>query len=123
MPNPWLGVVGDFGAYQATPGSGTGLTGETYAVGPRFSYRKLGKVIPFAQLLAGGGHESAVAGGFSGKNAFAFGGGGGADIGIGGSGRFALRPQLDYFGFRANGNTTSAVRASVGIVFRFGRPG
>lgn len=36
--NNWLGAVGDFGAYHASPG--VSLTAETYTFGPRFSYRK-----------------------------------------------------------------------------------
>src|SRR5215831_8814397 len=37
--NHWLGVVGDFGVYDGSPGI-PGLIGETYTFGPRFSYRK-----------------------------------------------------------------------------------
>lgn len=119
--NNWLGIAGDFGVYQAAPSSHTGLTVATYALGPRFSYRKLGRVVPFGQILVGGGHGSELAGGFTGVNSFLFGGGGGADIVLGGGGKFALQPQLDYFGFRANGGTTNTVRLSIGIVFRIGR--
>lgn len=118
--NNWLGFAGDFGVYRAAPSSHTGLTVGTYTVGPRFSYRKLGRLAPFGQVLLGGGHGSELAGGFTGVNSFVFGGGGGTDIGLDRSGRFALRPQLDYFGFRANGSTTNTVRFSVGIVFRLG---
>ena len=56
------------------------------------------------------GHASEIAGGFTGTNSFVFGAGGGADIGLDSAGKFALRPQLDYFGFRANGSTTNNVR-------------
>ena len=119
--NRWLGVVGDFGEYQATPGSGTGLTCETYTLGPRFSYRKQARLTPFAQVLLGGGHASAVSGGFTAKNAFAIGAGGGADLAIDRAGQFALRPQLDYFDFRATGDNTNIVRLSVGLVFHIGK--
>lgn len=119
--NNWLGVAGDFGVYQAAPSSHTGLTVGTYAFGPRFSYRKLDRVVPFGQILVGGAHGSEVAGGFTGVNSFVFGGGGGADILLASGGKFALRPQLDYFGFRANGATTNTIRLSIGFVFRIGR--
>jgi hypothetical protein len=118
--NSWLGLVGDFGVYQAAPSSHTGLTVATYALGPRLSYRKWDRIIPFGQLLLGGGHASEIAGGFTGTNSFVFGAGGGADIGLDSAGKFALRPQLDYFGFRANGSTTNNVRVSIGIAFRIG---
>jgi hypothetical protein len=118
--NNWLGAVGDFGAYHASPG--VSLTAETYTFGPRFSHRKWGRLVPFAQVLVGGQHASAVTTGFTNaSNAFAFGAGAGADFGLDRRGRFALRPQLEYFGFRANGNTTGTVRFSVGIVFRIGK--
>jgi hypothetical protein len=44
-----------------------------------------------------------------------------ADIGLDRGERFVLRPQVDYFGFRANGSTTGTVRFCVGVVFRIGR--
>lgn len=119
--NSWLGLAGDFGVYQAAPSSHTGLTVGTYALGPRFSCRKLGRVVPFGQILVGGGHGSELAGGFTGVNSFVFGGGGGGDLLLDSGGKFALRPQLDYFGFRANGGTTNTVRLSIGIVIRIGR--
>jgi hypothetical protein len=118
--NDWFGVVGDFGAYHAQPG--VNLTTETYTFGPRFSYRRLDRLVPFAQILAGGLHASTQTTGFtSASNAFAFATGGGADIGLDNGGRFALRPQLEYFGFRAKGNTTGNVRFSLGIVIRIGK--
>jgi hypothetical protein len=118
--NNWLGSVGDIGVYHAHPG--VSLTTETYTLGPRFSLRRSDRFTPFAQLLAGGQHASAVTTGFTNaSNAFAFSAGGGADIALGSGGRLALRPQMDYFGFRANGVTTGTVRVSVGIVFRIGK--
>ena len=117
--NNWLGAVGDFGVYDGSPGA-TGLTAESYTFGPRFSYRKSDKVVPFAQVLFGGQHASAVSGGFTGLNALAFATGVGADIRLG-RGGVALRPQAEYFGFRANGGMANAVRLSVGIVFRIGK--
>jgi hypothetical protein len=118
--NNWLGIVADFGAYHAHPG--VSLTTETYMVGPRFSYRAFDGFVPFAQLLIGGQHASAVTTGFTdASNAFALGAGGGVDIGLDRGGRFALRPQIEYFGFRAKGTMTTTARLSIGIVFRIGK--
>lgn len=119
--NEWFGVVGDFGVYHGSPG-GVGLTGETYTFGPRVSYRKAGRIAPFAQALFGGSHFSVSSGGISGGGTqFAFALGGGLDIGLGGSQKFALRPQAEYFGIRAFGSTTNAARLSIGIVYRIGK--
>jgi hypothetical protein len=110
--NNWLGAVGDFGICYASPfapGPGAG----TYTFGPRVSYRHGSKFIPFGQALVGGVRYA--------NHAVALGAGGGADVGLDSGGRFALRPQVEYFGFRANGNTTSTVRLSVGIVWRIGK--
>jgi len=118
--NNWLGIVGDFGAYHGHPG--VSLTTETYTFGPRFSYRAFDGFTPFAQALVGGQHASAVTTGFTdASNAFTLGAGAGCDIGLGGSGRLALRPQIEYFGFRANGNVTTTARLSIGIVFNIGK--
>jgi len=118
--NNWLGIVGDFGAYHAHPG--VSLTAETYTFGPRFSYRAWDRFTPFAQVLVGGQHASAVTTGFTdASNAFALGAGGGFDIGLDKGGRFAVRPQMEYFGFRAHGVMTTTARLSIGIVFRFGK--
>jgi len=110
--NQWLGAVSDFGLYHASP-FGPGVDAGTYTFGPRVSYRHWGKFTPFAQVLVGRVRYAA--------NGFVFGAGGGADIGLDSGGRFALRPQVEYFGFRANGGTTDTVRVSVGLVFRIGK--
>ena len=118
--NDWLGFVGDFGAHHADPG--VSLTTQTYMFGPRFSYRQRDRFVPFGQILVGGLHASAVTTGFTdASNAFAFGGGGGADVGLDREGRFALRAQLEYLGFRAKGNVTGVIRTSIGDVFRIGK--
>ena len=110
--NNWLGAVGDFALYHASP-FGPGVDAGTYTFGPRVSYRHWGRFTPFSQVLLGGVRYA--------NNAFAFGAGGGADIGLDSGGRFALRPQVEYFGFRANGSTTSTVRFGVGLVLRIGK--
>ena len=121
----WLGVVGDFGVYDGSPGI-PGLVGETYTFGPRFSYRKWNRLTPFAQAVIGGGHANSTNGGFLGaRNAFAAGAGGGADLALDSARKFALRAQLEFLNFRTNNNfspqsNTGAFRVSAGIVFRFG---
>lgn len=110
--NKWLGAVGDFALYHAGP-IGPGVAAGTYTFGPRFSYRHWDKFTPFAQVLVGGVRYA--------NNGFVLGAGGGTDIGLDRGGKFALRPQVEYFGFRANGSTTNTVRLSIGIVFRIGK--
>jgi len=110
--NHWLGAVGDFSLYHSAL-VGPGLAAGTYTFGPRFSYRHWNRVTPFAQGLLGGVRYA--------SNGFVFAGGGGADFGIGSGGRFALRPQVEYFGFRANSGITNTFRVSIGTVFRIGK--
>jgi hypothetical protein len=123
--NDWFGFVGDFGAYRGHVPEA--LIGETYMVGPRFSYRKFDRLIPFAQdlffqSLFGGSHFSESTGGITGGGSqFTFALGGGSDIGLGSTQKFALRPQLEYIGIRSAGATTPAVRLSMGIVYRIGQ--
>jgi len=123
--NDWLGLVGDFGVYRGHVPEA--LTGETYMVGPRFSFRRFDKVVPFAQDiflqgLFGGSHFSNSTGGITGGGSqFTFALGGGVDIGLGSAQKFALRPQLEYVGIRSGGSTTPAVRLSIGIVYRIGQ--
>lgn len=118
--NNWLGLAGDFGTYFGhIPQS---FTGELYTFGPRFSWRRPGsRLVPFGQALFGGSHFSMSPPGISGGGTeFTFGLGGGADVSVTRSGKFALRGQLEYFGIRANGGTTPTTRLSGGIVYRFG---
>ena len=119
--NRWLGVAGDLGAYRGS--FGTGLTVATYTSGPRVSYRKANRATPFAQALVGGAHFSSAVGGVPNSTGdhFAFAFGGGIDIALGRSGRFALRPEGEYFGWRANGSTVNDVRLGIGIAYRIGR--
>ena len=119
--NRWLGIVSDLGVYSGSPGI-PGLIGETYTSGPRFSYRRWNRLVPFAQAVIGGAHANTTNGGFLGTHrAFAFGGGAGGDLGLDRAGRFALRGQMDLLDFRVNGNNTGTVRLSAGIVFRIGK--
>ena len=120
--NDWFGVVGDLGVYRSEPCC-QDLTATTYTFGPRFSYRKIGRFVPFAQALLGGSNFSTSYNGVSGSggNHFTFGLGGGLDVALGRSGKVVLRPQGDYFGMRVNGSVLSNARLSLGIVFRIGK--
>jgi len=112
-----LGLVGDFGAYHSDPG--VNLNVETFLVGPRLSYRRWDRFSPFAQIVIGGLHASAVTTGFTNaSDAFAYGAGSGVDVGVGSRGSLAIRPQLEWVGFRAKGATTGVTRVSLGIVYR-----
>lgn len=114
----WLGFVGDIGLYHR-PQTGSNLTGITYMFGTRISYRKLERVVPFIQGLAGGSHFSSRLGGASGSiNPFSYAFGAGVDITLGRSGKVALRPQVEYIGFRY---ITDGARVSIGIAYRIGR--
>jgi outer membrane protein with beta-barrel domain len=114
-PNRWLGVVGDFGGYHASPG-GVSLNTYTYLFGPRLTLRNPSKVNPFAQLLFGGSRLTAGSGGGS-SNQFAYSFGGGVDIGL--LPHLALRPQLDYVGLHTSGQNTNCTRVSVAFVVHF----
>lgn len=116
--NPWVGIVGDFGYYHSSP-FGVGLNTTTFMFGPRLTARSTGKIEPFFQVLVGGAHLSAGLNGISaGITPFAFSAGTGIDIKA--SRHVAFRPQVDYIALRSNGGTTNAIRASFGVVFRFG---
>lgn len=107
--NKWLGAVGDFGLYRSSV-VGSGLAAGTYAFGPRVSYRHWGVITPFAQVVFGGLRYA--------NNGLTFGCGGGVDIAASSEARFALRPQVDYVRFRANGNWINTIRIGLGVVFR-----
>src|SRR5229473_3982068 len=101
-PNKWLGIVGDFGGYHASPG-GVSFNTYTYLFGPRVSLRNPSKINPFAQALFGASRLAAGSGGGS-ANQFAYSVGGGVDIGL--LPHLALRPQVDYIGLNTSGGHT-----------------
>jgi hypothetical protein len=113
--NRWLGIVGDFGGYHASPG-GVSLNTYTFLFGPRLTLRNPSKINPFVQGLVGGSRLTQGAGGGS-TNQVAFGFGGGVDVGL--LPHLALRPQVDYIGMRNNGVTLNSTRLSVGFVVHF----
>ena len=112
-PAHFLGFVGDFGEYHASPG-GVSWNTFTYMLGPRLILRNPLKINPFVQALAGG---SRVSVGGAATNQFAFSVGGGVDIGM--LPHLYLRPQVDYVGLRNSGQTLNCTRASVGVAIRF----
>ena len=115
----WLGVVGDVGAYHNVSND---LTAATYTFGPRFYYHRARHFVPFAHALIGGTHFSAPFGqepAAQGSH-FTYGFGCGADFPLLSGGRFALRPEGDYYAVRINGSRIDNVRLAIGIVFRFG---
>jgi len=115
----WLGVAGDFGSYHGYPSEN--LTGETFTLGPRLSYRRIHWLQPFAEGLAGGSHFNMNSGGITGGGAkFTPGAGAGADVALGHQNRFAVRLQRDYFWVRSEGSNTTCDRLSAGIDYRFG---
>jgi opacity protein-like surface antigen len=114
-PIPYLGIVGDFGGYHATP-SGVSVNTYTFMFGPRVIIHNPTRLTPFVQFLAGDGHLTAGDGGGSSNN-FAFSVGGGVDIGV--LPHLALRPQLDYVGLRNAGGTTNCTRVSLSAVVHF----
>jgi len=114
-PIPFLGIVGDFGGYHASPG-GTSVNTYTFLFGPRIIMRNPSKVTPFVQFLAGAGHVTIGDGGPSNTN-FAYSFGGGVDVGV--LPHLAVRPQLDYVGLHNSGGTANCTRVSVSAVVRF----
>jgi opacity protein-like surface antigen len=108
----WLGLVGDFGGYHASPG-GTSLNTYTYLFGPRVTLRNPSKINPFGQFLLGG---SRITDGGS-SSQFAYSIGGGVDIGL--LPHLALRPQVDYIGLNTSGSRTNCTRVSAGLVVHF----
>jgi outer membrane protein OmpA-like peptidoglycan-associated protein len=145
--NRYLGVVADFGGFDDSQilfaGTGTNAsttadssgTAYTYLFGPRLSLRGHGRVTPFAQVLFGGIHASAVtlSSGCTGpgctplptENSFALTAGGGLDLKV--HRHFAIRLiQAEYLMTRfevhstGNGAMQNDMRLASGIVFRFG---
>jgi outer membrane protein OmpA-like peptidoglycan-associated protein len=143
--NRYLGLVGDFGAYTNSEMRFTGASTSTvdvnnanvaaftYLFGPRLSFRRGDRIVPFAQELFGGVHANQVT--LTGctvnctllpsQGSFAMTAGGGLDLRV--HRHFAIRLiQAEYVMTRFTSYTTGTVgtqndiRLSSGIVFRFG---
>jgi hypothetical protein len=114
-PIPYLGIVGDFGGYHASPG-GVSLNTYTFLFGPRVILHNPTRITPFAQFLAGAAHLTA-GGGAGSSTDFAYSVGGGVDVGV--LPHLSVRPQLDYVGIRNSGNTANCTRVSLSAVVHF----
>jgi outer membrane protein OmpA-like peptidoglycan-associated protein len=143
--NRYLGLVGDFGAYTNSEVRFTGASTSTvdvnnanvaaltYLFGPRLSFRKYDRIVPFAQVLFGDVHANQVT--LAGctvnctllpsQDSFAMTAGGGLDLRV--HHHFAIRIiQAEYLMTTFAGYTTGMqndLRLSSGIVFRFGGRG
>jgi hypothetical protein len=112
-PIPYLGIVGDFGGYHASP-VGVSLNTYTFLFGPRINFRNPTKITPFAQFLAGAAHLTAGGGS---STDFAYSVGGGVDLHV--LPHLSVRPQLDYVGIRNSGSTANCTRVSLSAVVHF----
>jgi hypothetical protein len=118
--NRWLGLATDIGIYHGYPAQS--LTGETFTLGPRFTYRRSARLQPFAHAFFGGSHFNASSGGISGGGfPLAWGLGAGLDFPVGAGKKFAIRLADDDFGTRSGGATRISNRLSAGFAFRFGQ--
>jgi len=121
--NRWFGGVLDFtGDYAPRGGVNTNL--HTFAIGPRFSYRKVKNLVPFAQVLLGAVRGSKGYLGPPGlsqtKIDFGFSAGGGLDLKF--NQHVALRIiQADYLVTPFFGARQDNLRASAGLVFYLGK--
>jgi len=119
---PSVALVGEFGGNYKTvteEGMDINLSIYTYQGGIRFCGRGNPKVVPFGQVLLGGGHASAGATGVSvSTNGFVVQPGAGVDIFI--TPNVGIRLQGDYRLFRAEGTNNNEGRFAVGIVYAFG---
>ena len=113
LPKEWLGLVGDFGYYHASP-SGVSVNTATYLFGPRLILHNPTKINPFVQGLVGGSRIS-ISGLSNSQLSYSF--GGGVDIGF--APHLALRPQVDYVGLNTPGSVTNCTRVSVSLALHF----
>ena len=112
--NDWFGIVGDFSGHYF-PLANAHIY--TFTAGPQLSYRKNAQVTPFVRALLGGAR---VGGGGVSDTGFAANVGGGVDIKV--SNSIAIRAiQADALITHFGGSTTTDLRLSFGIVFRFGK--
>ena len=129
--NKWVSAVGDVGYYTMKPTLSTGTIGLTlhgteisYLLGPRITYRHLGRFTPYGQVLVGMVHDTPST--FSGTKSelkLGYSAGGGIDVRI--KSYLAIRPvAIDVMRtqFAEEGSTRQVqdnFRVSAGVVFRF----
>jgi hypothetical protein len=129
--NKWISAVGDVGYYTMQPTPSTGTIGLTihgteisYLLGPRVTYRHLGRFTPFGQVLVGMVHDTPST--FSATKSelkLGYSAGGGIDVRI--KSYLAIRPvAIDVMRtqFAEEGSTRQVqdnFRVSAGVVFRF----
>ena len=126
-PNAWLGIVGDFGGYHASP-FGVSANVISYLFGPKVAFRR-GYVTPFVQALFGGARISGTgcadarvrpqaSCGSASENAFATALGGGVDWNA--TPHVGIRLiQAEYVMTRFFSSTQNNLRVSTGVVFRW----
>lgn len=114
-PIPFMGIVGDFGGYHASPG-GVSLNTYTYMFGPRIIFHNPSNLTPFAQFLVGGSRVTTGGGGPT-FNQVAYSVGGGVDFKV--LPHLAVRPQVDWVGLNTSPSRTNCTRVSISAVFHF----
>lgn len=117
--NKWFAAEADVAGYYKTY-SGVSVTDYAYGAGPRFNFKPI-----FVHALIGGDHLTGSASGMSlSQDSLAGAFGGGVQWKV--SGPLSVRASADYVFTRHNitggpSVTQNNVRASVGIVYSFGR--
>ena len=128
--NRFLGLTAEVGGYNFERDvNGNRLKGSqnTYLFGPRLNLRKFDHMVPFLEVLFGGGHAGSEMTGTNGQNAFALAAGGGVDVVL--TKNIAWRfAQIDYLMTNYSGPSLNPearqnnLRLGSGIVLRWGFP-
>jgi outer membrane immunogenic protein len=115
--------VAEIGSQTSGNVAGTGgdLTITSYLFGPRYTFWRVRRIVPFGQVLVGGAHAGGSFLQTGAQNAFAASAGGGLDVNL--SHRFSLRAfEADYYLTRFNNGLNdhqNNLRISAGILFHF----
>jgi opacity protein-like surface antigen len=117
--NDWFGGRFEVKAFDGTTG-GTRVSAQTITYGPVFTYRKLNRLTPYADVEFGDVHASAGFVGIStSANKFAMTAGGGFDFAL--NDRTAIRFQGDYLMTRFLNARQDNLQVSTALVIRIGR--
>jgi hypothetical protein len=114
----WLGGVIDVGtSYHSVTGFAQSLL--TVTAGPQFTYRKAGRLQPFARVMVGGANVRTTrpTSRFS-ETSFALAGGGGIDLYL--TPKLYLRTKTDIIQTEFGSDTQVYGQASIGVVYRMG---